>query len=83
MGSDVLTVKPKDNHRIYVELADGRRGLFDLTPYLDHGALQPLRDPAYFNRVGIMFGAVTWPNGQDIAPATLVAGMTLLAGEPA
>lgn len=42
MDSDVLTVKPKDNHRIYVELADGRRGLFDL-----------------------------------------VAGMTLLAGEPA
>ena len=65
-----------------MELADGRCGLFDLTPYLDQGVLQAPRDPAYFNRVGILLGAVTGPNGQDIAPATLVAGMILTPGEP-
>lgn len=76
MNSDVTTVKPLSDHRIYVELADGRRGLFDLTPYLEHGVFRELKDPAYFNCVGIQWGAVTWPHEQDIAPETLVAQMT-------
>ena len=29
----------------------------------------------YFNRVGILLGAVTWPNEQDIAPETLLSQM--------
>jgi hypothetical protein len=73
---DVTTVKPLPGHRIYVELVSGLRGIFDLTPYLDHGVLRELRDPAYFNRVGIQLGAVTWPHEQDIAPETLLAGLT-------
>lgn len=76
MNSDVTSVKPLSGHRIYVELADGRRGLFDLTPYLEHGVFRELKDLAYFNRVGIQWGAVTWPHEQDIAPETLVAQMT-------
>lgn len=34
----------------------------------------------YFGQVGIQFGAVTWPDEQDIAPETLLAEM--LPGEP-
>ena len=73
---DVKTVRPLDDFRIYVEIEDGRKGVFDLKPYLDHGVFQELRDKQYFNRVGIVFGAVTWPHEQDIAPETLVAEMT-------
>ena len=29
--------------------------------------LDPLRDPAYFARVSVDFGAPTWPNGYDLA----------------
>ena len=75
MNCDVTTVKPLSGHRIYVELADGQRGLFDLTPYLEHGVFRELKDPVYFSRVGIQWGAVTWPHDQDIAPETLVAQM--------
>lgn len=82
MDWDVLTVKPLRNHRIYVELTDGQRGLFDMTPYLDHGVFRELRDPAYFSRVGIQYGALTWPHEQDIAPETLVAEMTPVTQEP-
>lgn len=32
---------------------------FDLNLYLDHGIFRELRDVHYFNRVGILFGAVT------------------------
>ena len=73
MNGDVTTVKPLPDHRIYVELANGRRGLFDLKPSLDHGVFRELKDPVYFNRVGIQWGAVTWPHDQDIAPETLLA----------
>ena len=72
---DVKTVKPLPGHRIYVEIEDGRKGIVDLTPYLDHGVFRELRDMHYFNRVGIVLGAVTWPHEQDIAPETLLAGM--------
>lgn len=70
---DVKLVKPLSDYRIYVEVEDGRAGIFDLKPYLDHGVFKELRDLAYFNQVGIVFGAVTWPNQQDIAPETLLA----------
>ena len=72
---DVKIVKPLPNYRIYVEIEDGRKGIFDLKPYLDRGVLRELRNVHYFNQVDILFGAVTWPNEQDIAPETLLAEM--------
>ncbi|MFH0351060.1 MAG: DUF2442 domain-containing protein [Chromatiales bacterium] len=72
---DVKTVKPLPNYRIYVEIEDGRKGIFDLKPYLDRGVFRELRNVHYFNQVSILFGAVTWPNEQDIAPETLLAEM--------
>lgn len=72
---DVKFVKPLSDYRIYVEIEDGRKGIFDLKPYLDRGVFRQLRDVQYFNRVGVLFGAVTWPNEQDIAPETLLAEM--------
>ena len=72
---DVKIAKPLSDYRLYVEVEDGRKGIFDLRPYLDHGVFRELRDLHYFNRVGIVLGAVTWPHGQDIAPETLLSEM--------
>jgi hypothetical protein len=72
---DVKTVKALPNYQIHVEISDGREGIFDLKPYLNHGVFQELKDVHYFNQVGIVFGAVTWPHEQDIAPETLLAEM--------
>ena len=72
---DVKTVKPMRDYRIYVEIEDGRKGIFDLKPYLERGVFRELKNVQYFNQVGILFGAVTWPNEQDIAPETLLAEM--------
>lgn len=42
----------------------------------EHGPMvEPLRDPSYFNRVLLEFGAPTWPNGYDIAPYGLYLEM--------
>jgi len=76
MDWDVMTVKPLSEYRIYVEIADGRKGIFDLRPYLELGEFRELQDTRYFSQVGILLGAVTWPHGQDVAPETLLAEMT-------
>lgn len=75
---DIQTVKPLSDYRIYVEIKDGRKGIFDLKPYLDHSLFRELRDVRYFNQVSILLGAVTWPHEQDIAPETLLAEMVPL-----
>lgn len=72
---DVKRVRPLPDYRIYVEIEDGRKGVFDMKPYLDLGVFRELRNPHYFNQAGILLGAVTWPNEQDIAPETLLAGL--------
>jgi hypothetical protein len=76
MNNDAVLVKPLDNYRLYVELKNGKKGIFDVSPYLDKGALKMLRDESYFQRVEISLGVVTWPHEQDIAPLTLENGLT-------
>ena len=83
MHWDVKIVKPKPDHKIYVETEDGRKGVFDMRPYLERGMFRELKDINYFNQVGILFGAVTWPNEQDISPETLTEEMQVVQSEPA
>ncbi|MEO8299140.1 MAG: DUF2442 domain-containing protein [Burkholderiales bacterium] len=73
MHWDVKRVSAVADYKLYVELVNGHKGIFDVKPYLDRPALRVLRDERYFAQVGIQLGAVTWPDGQDIAPDTLVA----------
>jgi hypothetical protein len=73
MHWDVKVVRPSENFRIYVEVENGSKGYFDMKPYLDLGIFKELKNEAYFRTVGIVHGAVTWPNEQDIAPETLLA----------
>ena len=79
MDWDVKTVHALPDHKLSVELAGGRRGVFDLRPFLDRPGLQRLRDPIYFASVGVRFGALTWPHEEDIAPDTLSAHLELVA----
>ena len=70
---DVKRVCSLDDYQLYVELEDGREGIFDVKPYLNHGVFRELQDKSYFSQVEVVFGAVTWPHEQDIAPETLVS----------
>ena len=79
MDRDVKTVRALPDHRLAVELADGRRGVFHLRPFLDRPESQRLTDPIYFASVGVRFGALTWPHEEDVAPDTLSAHLEPLA----
>ena len=76
---DVKIVKPLSDYRLYIEIEDGRKGIFDMKPYLDRGVFQELKNVSYFNQTGVVLGAVTWPNEQDIAPETLLAELQPIA----
>lgn len=73
MDIDAKSIKPLPDFKLQVELVDGRTGVFDLSPHLHLPGLSALRDADYFRQVQVLFGAATWPDGEDIAPATLAA----------
>jgi hypothetical protein len=64
----VISVEPLENYRLMVTLSDGRRGIFDVSPYLSEGVFSELKDHQYFNRVYVAYDTVVWPHEQDIDP---------------
>jgi hypothetical protein len=59
--------------RLHVEFADGTEGEVRMQPFLDSPRVtgtvfEALRDPTMFAQAGLDLGAVTWPNGADLAP---------------
>lgn len=67
----VVEVRPISNSRLVVTFADGTHGDVDLSRLIsraDAGVFETLRDPVAFSRVGIVHGAVSWPNGVELAP---------------
>lgn len=57
--------------QLAVTFNDGLTGIVDLSALVhgsDAGVFDALRDPAFFERAYIDCGAITWPNGADLAP---------------
>lgn len=65
---DVVEVKPEADYSLYVRFKDGVTGHIHLDPEELTGALAPLRDPLFFDRVFVDGGAVAWPGDIDLAP---------------
>lgn len=71
MTPDVVDFEILPDHRIKVTLSNGRKGIFDVKPYLDKGVFKELKDYNYFKRARIELGTITWPNEQDFSPETI------------
>jgi hypothetical protein len=70
---DVVRVKSLGGFRLRVEFSDGTAGERDFSAMVARSGemLKPLKDPAFFARVFVELGAVTWPNGYDLDPIAL------------
>ena len=79
---DVISVKPLGGFNLRVAFSDGSAGVHDFssTAARDGEMVQPLKDPAFFARVFVELGALTWPNGFDLDPIALHDRMSA-AGE--
>jgi hypothetical protein len=69
----VVAVQAKPGLRLDVRFADGTTGEVRLQEFLEGPAtrgtlFEPLRDPEVFAQASVKLGAVTWPNGADLAP---------------
>jgi hypothetical protein len=73
MLTKVSSLKTLGGFRLRVRFNDGSAGEHDFTSMVNERGpmLEPLRDPVYFQRVFLEFGAPTWPNGYDMAPEWL------------
>ncbi|MFA7281408.1 MAG: DUF2442 domain-containing protein [Sterolibacterium sp.] len=71
----VVAVRAESEGRVFVEMADGRRGLFDVRPYLRSEFFRELESETYFRQVRIFFSGIGWPNGQDLGPDTIAADL--------
>jgi hypothetical protein len=71
MIPDVIDFKILPDYRIQVTLSNGRRGIFNVTPYLDRGIFTELKDYRYFSCAKIEYGTIVWPNKQDFSPETI------------
>lgn len=63
-----------------VAFADGRTGVFDVKPYMQSEFFGALRDQDYFAQVGLFFGGIGWPGGQDLSPDTISAELVIRGG---
>jgi hypothetical protein len=61
------------DYRLMVEFSDDQAGErdFEFLARESGPMVEPLRDKAYFRRVFVEGGALTWPNGFDYDPIAL------------
>ena len=59
--------------QVDLSFSGGKEGVFDGTTLLQRSGplLEPLRDECYFKRAFIDAGALCWPNGLELSPASL------------
>jgi hypothetical protein len=73
MMIDVIGVRLVGSHELEIEFSDGTVGVRDFSSIATKAGpmAEPLKDEAYFARVFIEDGALTWPNGYDWDPIAL------------
>lgn len=60
---------------LQVVMQDGRCGEFDVKPFMNSDFFAALKDENYFQQVRLFFAGVGWPDGQDLGPDTVAAGL--------
>lgn len=72
----VVDLEPLSGYRLRLAFADGEIRIFDVSPYLDRGIFQRLRDEAVFCEAYIEAGSVEWSAGVGVHHDTLYVKST-------
>ena len=78
MNPRITAVAARDDYTLLLTFTNGEIRYFDITPYLDYPAFEPLRQIAFFKLARASHGTVAWPKEIDFDPDTLY-----LESEPA
>lgn len=71
----IIKAVPLPDGFLQVEMQDGRSGKFDVKPFMNSDFFSSLKNESYFQKVCLFFSGVGWPDGQDLGPDTIVAGL--------
>jgi hypothetical protein len=71
MHWDVIEIKPAGNRTLAVKFADGLQGTIRIDSSYCTGVFSALLDDRLLEQASVQYGAVTWPNGLDLAPDTM------------
>ena len=78
---NIAEIVPKENHLLYVKSDDGRAGLFDVTPFLESEAFEPLKNREEFERIHNGRYFIEWSCGADLSADTIEARWRPLAND--
>jgi hypothetical protein len=79
----IVQLRPQPNGELSIVADDGRTGLFDVKPYLEYEAFQPLRDRNEFLKVSNGGYFVEWDCGADLSADTIEARWRVIGGAAA
>lgn len=74
----ISSVEPKDNYLLHVVADDGTEGVFDVKPYLQAEAFEPLKDLSEFKSVHNGKYYIEWACGADLSADTIMARRVLM-----
>ena len=74
MKPKAIEVKALKSYKLEVKFEDGKKGIFDVSPYLEFVQFKELKDENIFNTVKIDGLSISWSNGADICPDELYNG---------
>jgi len=68
MYPSVKEVIPSENYVLNISFDNGENGVLDMTPILDFGIFQRIKDYDAFKRVQVSFDTIEWDCGVDLDP---------------
>ncbi len=72
---NIKTVAVLDNYHLSIESDDGRKGIFDVTPYLNYEAFQELKNQKEFQKIYNGHYYLEWACGADLSADTIEASL--------
>ncbi|MCX5807034.1 MAG: DUF2442 domain-containing protein [Proteobacteria bacterium] len=67
----IISVEPLVDYKLKIEFSNGKKGVFDVSPYIDKGVFNELKEQSYFCSVRPAFGGIMWPHEQDFSADTV------------
>lgn len=75
----ITEIRPQTNWILHVVADDGRVGAFDVGPYLEFEAFEPLQDTNEFMKVANGGYFIEWDCGADLSADTIEANWKVLS----
>jgi len=79
----LVEITPQDNFALHVVSENGETGVFDVTPYLDSEAFEPLKDKDEFKKIYNGEYFIEWECGADLSADTIEAHWNVVSNKKA